>query len=93
MLWSTVLNKALASLTNPAFENGSVYIASEKKLYSLNSTNGNINWQKICDSGTSDNPLCSPTVINGIIYIGNRQHLFALECRWFCKMAKKCRPF
>jgi outer membrane protein assembly factor BamB len=79
MLWSTVLNTALATLTNPAFENGNVFITSEKKLYSVNATNGNINWQRVCDSGTSDNALCSPTVINGTIYIGNKQHLFALN--------------
>ena len=79
VLWLTTLNNSLTSLTNPAFENGIVYIAAEKKLFAINATNGDINWKITVDSGSSDNELCSPTVINGTIYIGNKKHLFALN--------------
>jgi outer membrane protein assembly factor BamB len=79
MLWVTVLNNSLTSLTNPTVENGVVYIAAEKKLFAVNATDGQMNWEMTVDSGTSDNELCSPTVVNGTIYIGNKRHLFALN--------------
>ena len=79
MLWVTVLNNALTSLSNPTFENGVVYIAAEKRLFAVNAADGQINWKMTVDSGSSDNELCSPTVVNGTIYIGNKKHLFALN--------------
>jgi outer membrane protein assembly factor BamB len=80
LLWKTVLNhNGFTSLTNPTFENGNVYVAAEKKLFSINATTGSINWKQDYDSSTSDNELCSPTVQNSSIFIGNKKHFFALD--------------
>jgi outer membrane protein assembly factor BamB len=75
--WKKLLFNDYLNLSNPTFENNTVYAAVGNKLFAVNAENGNTIWKKVFD-GLSDN-LCSPTVVNGTIYIGNRLHLFSLN--------------
>ncbi len=60
-------------VATPTVDNGVVYLPGmDRKLYSLNAVNCNLNWSFVGGAGFSANPL----VTSGRVYIGNRDGRF-----------------
>lgn len=61
--------------TNPAAEDGRVFINSDHSLIALNATGGNVMWRY-----TIDDLVHSPTTANGIVYATSNNHrIYALN--------------
>lgn len=73
ILWTFTSGNAIVS--SPAVSKGTVYFGSEDgNLYALNATTGGVVWNVPVGAEFS-----SPTVANGIVYIGGNNGLYALN--------------
>jgi outer membrane protein assembly factor BamB len=59
------------TFSSPAVVNGIVYFGAGEHVWALNTSNGNIVWDYWVQLGQGLYFSCSPTVANGIVYIGN----------------------
>jgi outer membrane protein assembly factor BamB len=81
LLWNTVILNAVVN-SSPAVWNGMVYFgtgsATNDSIYALNSRTGALVWSY----PTSGWVFSSPTVVNGVVYIGsNDGNLYALDAK------------
>ena len=86
--------------STPTVLNGAVFFCADKDIYALNAATGAKLWNYTIESGGELHPeLCSPTAINGIVYVfsPNERGLIALKAfsgtkLWNCRDAFAVPP-